>query len=78
MVATTTAAAAGRGSMRAGSVAGMRLAAAGREGLAHQLQRDMTDAETLQPLTRIEGRARVLAAAWLGKTRLIDNMPVEA
>lgn len=39
---------------------------------------DVTDAETLQPLTRIEGPARVLAAAWLGKTRLIDNMPVEA
>ena len=37
---------------------------------------DVTDAESLKPLDRIEGPARVLAAAWLGKTRLIDNMPV--
>jgi pantoate--beta-alanine ligase len=39
---------------------------------------DVTDAETLRPLKRIDGTARVLAAAWLGKTRLIDNMPVVA
>ncbi len=35
------------------------------------------DAETLKPVTRVEGPARVLAAAWLGTTRLIDNVPVE-
>jgi pantoate--beta-alanine ligase len=34
------------------------------------------DAETLAPITHIGGPARILAAAWLGKTRLIDNMPV--
>ena len=39
---------------------------------------DVTDAESLKPLDRVEGPARVLAAAWLGKTRLIDNMPVGA
>lgn len=34
------------------------------------------DAESLQPLTRVAGPARVLGAARLGRTRLIDNVPV--
>ena len=34
------------------------------------------DAETLAPVERITAAARVLAAAWLGETRLIDNVPV--
>lgn len=34
------------------------------------------DAETLNPLRTIERPARVLAAAWLGTTRLIDNVAV--
>lgn len=37
---------------------------------------EVRDAETLQPLARAERPARVLAAAFLGKTRLIDNVPV--
>ena len=34
------------------------------------------DAETLRPLEARDRPGRVLAAAWLGKTRLIDNEPV--
>ncbi len=37
---------------------------------------EIRDAETLVPITQITRPARVLAAARLGKTRLIDNMPV--
>ena len=34
------------------------------------------DAETLQPVSDASRAARVLAAAWLGRARLIDNVPV--
>lgn len=34
------------------------------------------NAESLKPLTALMGDARILAAAKIGKTRLIDNMPV--
>ena len=34
------------------------------------------DAETLQPLATLADPARILAAAKIGRTRLIDNMPV--
>jgi pantoate--beta-alanine ligase len=34
------------------------------------------DADTLAPLTRPDRPGRILAAAWLGRTRLIDNVPV--
>lgn len=37
---------------------------------------EVCDAETLEPLEHVTRPARVLAAAWLGATRLIDNMPV--
>jgi pantoate--beta-alanine ligase len=34
------------------------------------------DAETLAPLARADRPGRLLAAAWLGRTRLIDNLPL--
>ena len=37
---------------------------------------DLRDAETLLPIERVDQPARRLAAAWLGETRLIDNLPV--
>jgi pantoate--beta-alanine ligase len=37
---------------------------------------EVCDAETLQPVTEVKGACRVFAAAWIGRTRLIDNMPI--
>jgi pantoate--beta-alanine ligase len=37
---------------------------------------ELRDAETLDPAAAPERPARLLAAAWLGTTRLIDNLPV--
>lgn len=37
---------------------------------------ELRDAETLEPVTRLAGPARLLAAVWLGPTRLIDNTAV--
>jgi len=38
---------------------------------------EAVDAETLAPLVRGDRPGRILAAAWLGRTRLIDNVPLE-
>ena len=37
---------------------------------------ELRDAETLQPMTDLNRPARLLAGGYLGKTRLIDNWPV--
>lgn len=38
---------------------------------------ELRDAKTLTPLDALETSGRLLVAAWLGKTRLIDNIAVE-
>ena len=35
------------------------------------------DAKTLKPLVRLNGRVALLVGAWVGRTRLIDNLLVE-
>ncbi len=37
---------------------------------------ELRDQHTLEPIAEYSGGGRLLAAAWLGKTRLIDNWPV--
>ncbi len=51
-------------------------AALERAGFAPVQYLEVRDAETLQPVERVERPARVLAAAYLGRTRLIDNVAV--
>jgi pantoate--beta-alanine ligase len=51
-----------------------RLAKAGFEAVDYV---ELCDAETLAPVTAVERPARLLAAARIGRTRLIDNLAVE-
>src|SRR5215468_9676848 len=37
---------------------------------------EVCDAESLQPIAEVTGPARVFGAAWMGRTRLIDNVPI--
>jgi pantoate--beta-alanine ligase len=52
------------------------LAALGRTGFTRIDYLEACDAESLVPLAGIDRPGRLLAAAWLGRTRLIDNVPV--
>ena len=61
--------------------AGRRLVAGGRDQLARAGfgkidYLSVCDAETLEEASNAARPARVLAAAWLGKARLIDNVAV--
>src|SRR5262245_12908178 len=38
---------------------------------------EVCDIETLQPVSAATAPARVFAAAWIGRTRLIDNRPIQ-
>jgi pantoate--beta-alanine ligase len=70
-----TAARVGRGGAIAAAVeAG--LVALGRTGFTKIDYLEACDAETLAPLADADRPGRLLAAAWLGRTRLIDNVPL--
>ncbi len=69
-----------QGELRGGAPVGGVLAAAGERLLAAGFARvdyvALVDGERLTALDRLEPGARLLAAAWMGTTRLIDNLPV--
>jgi pantoate--beta-alanine ligase len=66
--------------MRAGKPVPKALAAATAGLLAAGFERvdymDLCDAQTLLWIDRVDGPARLLAAAWVGGVRLIDNIAV--
>ncbi len=47
-----------------------------RAGFAKVDYIEVRDAQSLEPVEHPTAPARILAAAWLGRTRLIDNLPV--
>jgi len=49
----------------------------GRAGFTKIDYVDAVEAETLAPLARADRPGRILAAAWLCRTRLIDNVPLQ-
>ncbi|MEO7178682.1 MAG: pantoate--beta-alanine ligase, partial [Allosphingosinicella sp.] len=51
-----------------------RLAKAGFDPIDYV---ELCDTQTLTPVTSVERPARLLAAAKIGRTRLIDNLAVE-
>ena len=63
----------GMGVNEAQTLGAVALKAAGFDSVDYLALRD---AATLAPLTQLSAPARLLAAARIGKTRLIDNMPV--
>lgn len=71
------AAAIGRGGDVAAALAAAiaRLAEAGFDPIDYVA---LVDAASLEPIDRLDGPARLIAAAKLGRTRLIDNLAVEA
>lgn len=75
LILKATAAAIRGGSAIAAAEAHMRaeIAAAGFASIDYAAA---CDSETLAPLSDLSRPGRILAAAWIGKTRLIDNLPI--
>ena len=69
-----------RAALRAGAAIPATLAAARTRmeaaGFARVDYVELVDGDVLTPLEAITPGARLLAAAWMGTTRLIDNLPV--
>ncbi len=64
-----------KGEDLAGTLVAARAALA-RSGFGTVDYVTLADPVTLEPLERFDRPARLLAAAWMGTTRLIDNVPV--
>ena len=60
-----------------GEIAAGASAALLRAGFAKVDYVALCAADSLAPLERLDRNGRILAAAWLGKTRLIDNLPLD-
>jgi pantoate--beta-alanine ligase len=73
LVSVAEAVKAGRAIAQATGEAEAALAAAGFDPVAYV---EVRSADDLTPMATLDRPARVLAAATLGKTRLIDNVPV--
>ncbi len=57
-----------------GAIQSDGLAALAQAGFAPVDYLEFVDAASLEPLRQLDRPGRILAAAWLGKTRLIDNV----
>jgi pantoate--beta-alanine ligase len=64
------------GASDAREVKGLALAVLSQQPLVRVEYLEIVDPDDMQPVERIDRPVRVAAAAWLGSTRLIDNIPV--
>ncbi len=65
-----------QGEADAGRIRAAALAALDAEPLARVEYAEVVDAETLEPLERVEREARIALAVWIDEVRLIDNAPL--
>ncbi len=65
-----------RGETRPAAVRREMLRALAREPRVRVQYLAVVDADTMHPVSRIRGKVLLAVAAWVGRTRLIDNVPV--